>query len=396
MKRIFLIGGISIIVILAGILLFLLFASDEQKEGIFNRFNINSTDSGGNIIEEIVDTITGNDDEDFKEALRQLTTKQVVGEMEIDQTASSSATLVYFAEAGTGHVYMIDVIVGNETRLSNITIQGANKAVFSRDGAYALIAKDGGQGGQQMTLITLPKDGQELTSFTLSEPAKDFTFTEDGFILYSTTMGDVLAVRSFDLAKKESATLFSLPFKEAVVRFGAKSTDSMLVYPKTAEKLEGYLYLTRGGKLERLPVSGYGLSALPTTGGVLYSQFSGDTYSTHFYHKETGSTAGLLVSVVAEKCLAAVGDGVLCGSQTAYERGSLENWYKGISFVNDDLWLIDTGTYQVEKLITPKDIAGRDFDITTLNTSRDVSRVYFINKTDNSLWLFDRSLAPVQ
>jgi hypothetical protein len=400
MKRVFYIIGGIIILLLVGILLFLLFASKDQKTAIFNKFNINNSTSSDGILNTVVDTLTGDGGSGDLAALRQLTTKQVIGEVEVDQTASSTNPAVYFAEAGTGHVYVVDTVTGTENRISNITIPKARKAVFSRDHNYAAIASEGGRDGDAITVEYLPRDGVELSSFTINELARDFSMTTDGFVLYTTLVADVLTARSFDIKKKETKTLFSLPFKEATVRFGRKSDDTIYVYPKTAEKLEGYLYMVVGGKLSRLPVAGYGLNAIASGPYTLYSAKINGTYQSAIYDASNGNVTPLTTTFIAEKCSFTNEDStVFCGSDGSTNPTRPELWYKGVYSPNDSLWEITTPSntaLPVQELITPKDSAGRDFDIIGISSSRDASRLYFINKTDSSLWIFDRSKSPVQ
>ena len=401
MKRIFFIVGIIIIVILTAVLLFLLFASKDQKAAIFNKFNIGNTTTGTSTLSTIVNTLTGDSEGDKNvAALRQLTMRQVIGESEVSQNASSSNPVVYFGEAGTGHIYSVDTVTGTENRISNITIQTANKVAIDTTGTYAVVASGAGREGDTLTLLTLPRDGVELSSFAINETVKNFTLTQDGYVLYTTITADNLAARSFNIAKKEVKTLFTVPFTEATVRFGAKSTDQVFIYPKTAAQLEGYLYTMKSGKLQRLPIAGYGLNAVSGGSNILYSVQSDENFRTGLFNTGTRSGTDLPFTVVTDKCaFTANGTLVLCGTNGAAEAASAEQWYKGISKTNDDLWLIHVPTDvapSAETLVSPKTVTGRDFDITTLTTSEDTSRVYFINNNDKSLWIFDRSKAQTQ
>ncbi len=74
MKRWLFIIGIIIILSLISIWLFLLFASNETKSDIYNRFGFTGTQEGG-VIKDIVDAILP-DLEPEKVPLRQLTTKR--------------------------------------------------------------------------------------------------------------------------------------------------------------------------------------------------------------------------------------------------------------------------------------------------------------------------------
>ena len=156
MKRLFFIIGITSIFILAMVLLFLLLASDTQKKQIFNTFNFGGSSLEEGTIEQIIDAIIPGNEVNELAALRQLTIKQVIGAIEITPTASSSNTLVSYAEAGTGHIYNLNIQTAVEERISNITVPTAQKAVFSKSGKYAAVATDVTGEGRSLTLVTLP------------------------------------------------------------------------------------------------------------------------------------------------------------------------------------------------------------------------------------------------
>lgn len=95
-------------------------------------------------------------------ALRQLTTRPVIGFREIVGDASTTPQL-YYAEAGTGHMYSIDLRSGVERRISGTTIIDASRAVFSMDGKTVVIQS--GAIGSQKTELGQFKEGQESISF---------------------------------------------------------------------------------------------------------------------------------------------------------------------------------------------------------------------------------------
>ena len=393
MKKVFFIVGIIVIVILAGILLFLLFASDSQKKDIFNAFNIGNTTTGDTTLDSIIDSIIPGDNTKLA-ALRQLTVKRVAGAIEIKPTSSSTDPVIYYAEAGTGHVYSLNIINGQENRLSNITIPTAQKAVLSSDGKYAVIATDSNTEGRTITIVTLPREGTELASDQLSELAKEFTITSDDMVIYTTVTGDALTGRLYNPDKKETKTLFTLPFKEAAVRFGGKSTDSIYAYPKMARSLEGYLYEINGGVVQRLPISGYGLGALGANNAILYSVYKDGVYKSFLYNITSKSSLQTPVAVIPEKCLF-LAERIFCGTSSSPDLDP-ESWYKGTKIISDTLQLSDVTSADNQVVSIPQNEVGRDIDIINPTSSNDNVRLYFNNKIDGSLWIFDQSLSAVQ
>lgn len=393
MKKVFFIIGIVVIIILTGILLFLLFASDSQKKDVFNAFNIGNTTTGDTALDTIIDAIIPSSDTKLT-ALRQLTTKRVVGAVEINPTGSSTEPIIYYTEAGTGHVYSLNVVNGQENRLSNITVPTAQKSSLSSDGKYAVIATDSSAEGRTVTIVTLPREGTELASAQLSELVKDFTITSDDMVLYTTVVADALTGRLYNPDKKETKTLFTLPFKEATVRFGAKSTDSMYAYPKTARTLEGYLYEINGGVVQRLPISGYGLGALSSANTILYSVYKDGIYKSFLYTLTSKNSLQTSVAVIPEKCLF-VNEKIFCGTSARQDLDP-ESWYKGTKTISDYLQLSDVASADNNVLAVPQNDVGRDIDIVNPLSSKDSMRLYFNNKLDGTLWIFDQSLTTVQ
>jgi hypothetical protein len=396
MKRVFFIIGIIIIVILIGVLVFLLFASDQQKKDIFSAFNFKDT-SAGVVVDNIIKTILP-DPKAKLDPLRQLSLKRVIGATEITGTStSSSSPMVFFAEAGTGHIYSMDVNSGQENRVSNITVPTAQLASISSDGSYAAIATNASANGRKVTILNLPQEGKELTSTEVSELVEDFTLTVDDKLLYTTLVGDSLTGRSYDPTKNETKTLFTLPFKEARVRFGEKSTDSVYAYPKTADSLEGYIYEINGGVLNRLPISGFGLSAISGTNYILYSLNKTGTYTSFIYNTTDKTSSPSPFVGIPEKChILNDRNQAFCGSADIAKQNTATDWYKGTKTTPDSLWLLQLDSNSSTILTNPKELVARDLDVIYPTASMDGVRFYFINKTDGGLWIFDNSLVVSQ
>lgn len=391
MKRTVFIFGILIILILAGVLAFLLIASDDQKKDIFSAFDFGDGTDSAVIFDTIVDAITPG--EDRLAALRQLTLKRVIGAIELTPTASSTATMVYYAEAGTGHIFSLDIVTGAENRLSNITVPAANEAVLSARGDFAITLSGGRSDGRVLTLITLPEGGRELSSITFSERVKQATLTTDGMVLYTTVAQNNLLGRSYDITSGQSRTIFTLPFKEATVRFPVGSKDSTYVYPKTAATLESYLYEINGGVLSRLPLSGYGLTAAAHENTVLLAARQSGSYTSLLYDTTTKRKTPLSLNVIAEKCTF-IGDAatLYCGSSFDVDVNTPIEWYQGIRTTRDNLFRVNGETGDMVNLIDLGETSQRDIDVRNLTGSLDAVRLYFINHIDGTLWIYDQSL----
>jgi hypothetical protein len=382
MKRTFYIVGIILIVILIAVWMFLLFASDEQKTDIYNRFGISGSPEEG-IFEEVIDAIIP--DVFQKQYLRQLTTKRVIGYTEV---ATASSTLVYFVEGGTGHVYTIDpMIEGSENRVSNVTIPMATQAVISADGAYIAI-HSGNQTESALTILT--RNGQLYDTYNLEEPVRDFTISTNGDLLYTTTGGSGLSGNAFDIATKTTRPLFEIPFREATIVWGNTPKGPHYVYPKTSRYLEGYLYVVKDGEFSRLPASGFGLTATADGERILHSSLKNGAYTTSLLDEAKLTSLELPSPFIPEKCTFG-SEKIFCAlsETTSMDYGFPDNWYRGETSFIDSIWEISNDTTWAALVVDTLKESGREIDATNLATGSTDALLYFINKNDHALWVYE-------
>ena len=381
MKRSLYIAGIVLILILIGVWLFLLFADEDTKNDVYNRFGISGTPEEG-IFEEVIDAIIP--DVFQKQYLRQLTTKRVIGYIEVVQ---ASSTLVYFVEGGTGHVYTIDpMIEGSESRISNVTVPVATKAVVADDGMHIAI-RSGNQPESEVTVLT--RAGETVESFTLDEPVRDFTITTNNDVLYTVAGGSGLYGKSLDLETNTTKTIFEIPFREATIVWGKGPDDSHYVFPKSSRYLEGYLYEIKAGAFRRLPVSGFGLLANGAPNEVLYSTLESDTYVSRLLNVEAKLAQDLPLTFIPEKCTFGV-TLLYCGvSYNPNDYGFPDNWYRGETSFADNIWKLSPQTLELNLVINTLDESGRELDMINPEAGADDRFLYFVNKNDYSLWTYE-------
>ncbi len=381
MKRSLYIFGIVLILVLIAVWMFLLFASEDTKTGVYNRFGLTGTEEGG-VIEQVIDAIIP--DVFQKQYLRQLTTKRVIGYTEV---ASASSTLVYFVEGGTGHVYTTDpMIEGSENRVSNVTIPVATKAVISTDGTYTAV-RSSNQPEANLTILT--RNGEAFDTYTLEEPVRDFAINSNNDVLYTVAGGSGLYGKSLDLETKTTKTIFEIPFREATIVWGSGPDDSHYVYPKTSRYLEGYLYEIKAGKFTRLPASGFGFMANGNKNFVAYSVLKNDKYTSSLLNNELNTSQGLPLNFVPEKCTFGVAALFCAVSDSSSDYSFPDNWYRGeISFA-DTIWKVYPETLGLEIVVDTLGESGRELDIVSPEVGTDDSYLYFINKNDQSLWTYE-------
>jgi hypothetical protein len=295
---------------------------------------------------------------------------------------------VYLAEAGTGHVYRVDVTSGEEERISNITIPTASRAVFSPDGQYAAVVPND---SRTITVLSLPVGTSTVTSTNIEARVVDLAFSTDNLLLYTERSNQTTLGYAYNPTTTETNTIFTIPFRESVVIFGETVDGPHYTYPKTAEELEGYVYTITNGALTRLPISGFGLSIQVGINWIIYSKIEEGQQKSYLFDQESNSTANLNLPIFPEKCLFTQNDFV-CAISESLE--SLTAWYRGEYVSSDSLFYI-TPTINDFGLI--EDISQTTAQmLDTYNLQASPSQLFFMNRTDNMLWVYERDfIAPL-
>lgn len=393
MKKIILGIGVAIIVILSGIWIYLLFFNNSAANtDVFSLFNLGDTTDTTVSFEGLQPPLDGEPLVDVSglEQLRQLTTRPVVGHIEIE-VATSSNPLVYFAEAGTGHIYSIDLTSGTEERISNITIPNTREAVLSADGYFAVIRSGDGL-SSALHIIELPTETNALNSYDLDVAANSFSISDDKELLYSTQVAGGTVGKAYNLSSNSTRTLFDLPFRESVVKWGSTADATHFVYPKASARLQGFLYKITNGKVERTAVSGYGLSAISNKNFSLFSIQKDGEYQTFVTNLLTDSVSKIFIKLLPEKCAGLDEDATVtvCAYDTKDQTAGMpDTWYLGQLQTRDELWTVDLSSNELTSLVDTFGQTGREVDVMKPSLNKNSDRLLFMNKVDRTLWAYD-------
>lgn len=389
-KALFIIGGSLLVLLLAAIWLYVMFIGTPTSiDEIFNGFAGDDTP----LTDPLPPVATTTPEEPRVnvngEALRQLTTKPIIGFREVQATTSSAAQ-VFYAEAGTGHIYSIDLQTGTERRVSGTTIAEARKADFTDDGQYVTIVSGYGT-GQKTYLGSISTSSESLTQIPFQNRVEDFTITPAGTLLY-TVREAVTSGRAYTFTTGRDELLFTLPFREAMVSWGQEKGDAHYAYPKPAHLLEGFLYKIKNGTLSRMPVAGYGLNVFTTHGIIGISRHQGQVHESYFLNEGTQTRTDL--RLLPEKCTGSRVDTsrFWCASgagPTGFDFP--DTWYSGELSFKDSLYALElTGDFNsITLLVDTFKRTNRDIDIIDLSLGKSENRLYFINKNDQTLWTYD-------
>jgi hypothetical protein len=384
MKKTYLIiiGITAVLVLLAIWVYLLIYGTPKPVENFFTDFSFTGDTSIDNIIptsEVTPDTEIALEDT----PLRQLTTRPVVG---MGVHTENNGTFMRYVEAGTGHVFSINLETGAEIRLSNITIQNVEAATFDENSANVIL-----QTGSGVDLLTLGGENTAVRE-TLTQKMADVTFTTSGQILYTTITSDGVLGLSLEPGTKTTRTIFTVPFQSATVLFSKDNSGPHYVYPKVSSVLPGYLYTLASEQIKSLGISGTGLSALAQGDRIVFTRVVGGEPLSRSFNPKTNTSIAIPVVAEPKKCvIAPLATSIMyCGNErVSYGNNFPDDWYKGTRSFSDQLLKIDLDKGSASTLINPKEILGRDIDVTELDISTDGEVLYFINKNDNTLWMYE-------
>jgi hypothetical protein len=389
-KPIIIVVGVILVIVLALAWAYLLFyGTPKSVEEVFSNFGEEGQVEENLPPPPIVEENTASTTVNLTSAkLRQLTTRPIAGYKEIPQSSSTPASL-YYAEKGTGHVYSISLETGEERRISGTTIPQANRVEFSEDGEFIAITNSDNE-----PVLRVGKIGSnnDLELLDLEEKVTDFHLTQKGELLYANITDQGLGAVSYNLKTGSKKSIFSIPFHEATILWGEDGSGKHHFYPKTSYALPGYLYEVSGGIIGRLPFAGNGFSAKANSDIVLYTTTENNSPSTHIYNFVEEIDQELNSVLIPEKCfLPETGVTFYCGQgQAKSSHTLLDSWYKGQTSFKDTLVSISSGLdFSSEIMVDTFKETSREVDAINIELNTEETKLYFINKNDNTLWLYE-------
>ncbi|MFM2339488.1 MAG: hypothetical protein RLZZ360_124 [Candidatus Parcubacteria bacterium] len=385
MKRLyfFIIAGLIILVLIGFWVYSFLYGSPSNEDSIFTNLGIfgqNNTEEiyTPPVLDEVptVDVAT--------EQLRQLTTKAVIGARIVD---NASTTVMRYVEAGTGHIFDIDLVTGQETRISNISIPAAEKAVVSPSGNYAAVRS--GLGNEETVTLVDITTSDNPTSTKLPNQIRSFAFGYNNELLFTEISLGQTEGKGYLPSTAATHRLFTAPFVAHEMAWSESSSTSHIIYTKPTASMIGYAYEITASGLKRFPYSGFGLT-ITQSGGVRFVGRQGDSGYGTIVINRSGQVFESPGAIMPEKCVGGTGarDNQFCASPFALTEPDFPDaWYKGRYVSNDNLWEISAGKGSL--LVYPSHTIGRNFDVQNLQMSEDDGMLYFINRIDNTLWLYE-------
>ncbi len=378
-KTILIIIGTLLILIILGVWAYLFtFGSPKNGSEVFSNFGIGGNSSDVAVHDSVVDVQDINIAGKIQK-LKQLTVRPVAGASFVDGG-------IRYVEQGTGHIYQINTANGSESLISGTTLPGAREAVFSRNGASVAITLLSQLNTETLVGTLASAQGGSFVGKKLPAGATEIHFGEATSTLYYLLKDESGSVGyAYDVQKETTVQLFSIPLRDIHVIWG----ETTYVYTVPTAMQRGSLYEVSKNRLRYVTAGGYGLMgivhhATPITtvlaDGVVYS----------LANLSEGNPSVVPITVIPEKCIS--GSSYLyCSAPEDLGAGKRfpDDWYMGSISYSDVLWRIDIREGKATVLSNFLTETGREVDVLTIGIAPDESALYFINKNDNALWMFD-------
>ena len=185
--------------------------------------------------------------------------------------------------------------------------------------------------------------------------------------------------------------LLKTPLTEWTVSWPKEETIALNTAP--AANIAGYLYFVNSKTGDFTHILG-GINGLTTKTNktateVLYSDSTGAAPKLYLYDVKSGGVKTLPWNTLPEKCLWSEADSkiVYCAVPKSFPEGDYPDaWYQGLVNFTDDIWMINTDTMASTLVMDLEKETNNDLDITDLKMDSKGNFLFFVNKTDLTLW----------
>ncbi|OGF66746.1 hypothetical protein A3I27_04485 [Candidatus Giovannonibacteria bacterium RIFCSPLOWO2_02_FULL_43_11b] len=291
---------------------------------------------------------------------------------------------VRYVEKSSGNIFEIDLDGKNKTNLSNNKISGVFDAVWSKQGTRAIIKY---ASGDKIFTVSAAITGSTTKTTILPSGVKDAAFSPKGDrIAYVLVSGDSASVITATPENKNQATRLKMKYSSWKILWAEDNGIYLLSSPSAY--LDGFLYkiTLSSGAFSKILGPYPGLLASVNTPSLIFSETNQKekTINTFLANSSGGNIGPLPIKAMPEKCAWSkkVKDVVFCAAPLIMP-GAIypDDWYMGKVSFGDAVVKINIASRAIISFLLPKAI-----DTTKLFLSDDETNLFFINKTDESLW----------
>ena len=368
------------------------FGTPKSTDDVFANLGIGDTIERSELEDSTPEPVAQIETPVPKKPLRQLTVRPAAGFFVPDIYEPTS---IRYVERGTGHIFEVEIATGNEMPITKFTVPQVVEAVFSPKGTSVIFTTyvDNVRNSFVGVLGNASGTTELVNNIPLPPKADNVSYLDEQTILYTITTPAGTAGYRYHLDSQTQIQLFTIPLNSITMLWG-NGLDSIYLYTKPTRLLEGFAYRVENNTLYRVGTGARGLmyfrnntTEMRTTADLhdIYSEF---TFGT--------STVRTPVPFLPEKCAFIDSEAQIfwCGSSMEkLDPTFVEAWYKGELSSPDGLWRIDAATGNMAMVSDLGLESGREIDIQSIATSKLGHLVFFTNKLDGTIWLFDALLA---
>jgi hypothetical protein len=229
-----------------------------------------------------------------------------------------------------------------------------------------------------------------FNNIALPPNAENIAYQSTSTILYTLSTPTGTIGYDFDLFTQVRRELFILPLQQLRTIWGNGLTNSYL-YTKPSGLLEGYAYTVQGNGLTPTSLYGNGLSLLANNTAMVHT-FVKDNTIVSSGQTDTVVSTTIGIPMIPEKCTFTSLSATTLWCAVPKNRLAstfINDWYKGKVSSNDELWSVDIQTRTASAVLDFELVSGRIIDATDVGVTEGELFVFFRNRSDNTLWMFD-------
>lgn len=290
--------------------------------------------------------------------------------------------LLFYKKSG-GDLISSDFSGGTQEKISNITIVGLMEALWSpaRDRSAAFYIDGETKKGFLHNVA-------DYSVAVLPQNIKSFSWSPDGkSIAYLVRNGDELELILADASGKNPRVIFRTPILDSVIKW---ITADKIAFGQSPSGLsEGFIfqYSRSSGTFSKVLGSLYGLSAIWYPNGTKmlesHTSFNGKRPLVSLRDNSGKEILSLGVATISEKCEFADQNTAYCAvpSYILPQWTLPDEYYRGETRTSDALIFIDAN-----KKTAVNVLPEMNFDMANLVIASDKTMLFFVNKTDGTLW----------
>lgn len=325
-----------------------------------------------------------------------------------------------YVERGLGNIFESQLATFVESRISNETRPKIAEALWGSGGKSVVVRflDEKTDGFIKTRILNLGATQQVMSTATSTGSSQNtFVKTEEislpDYISFMATAGDnsdrlfylqdnSVSVSGVLVNFKNIGTtkIFNSSFTEWLPQFPNQNLVTLTTKP--SENIPGHMFFVNPKTKSVTKILGNinGLTTLTNPDGklVLYSETKDGAPSISVYNVLKKETYQLSIHTLPEKCVWSSKKTTIayCAVPQSLPTGAYpDQWYQGVLSFSDDLWMIDTATQNVSRIMSPGDFGIAGVDMTNLAISSNDAYLVFIDKVSSTPWVYRLSEAYV-